>query len=312
MTTDIYAAGAVCWRRVGDDIMVLLIHRTQHRDISFPKGKVDPGETLPQTAVREVKEETGISVSLGINLGVISYPLSKKHEKHVYYWAAEVTEKAVQRSTFTPNKEVDALIWTPLEEVRSELSYRQDKEIFDVFAKLFTRKAHDTFSVILLRHARAELQGTEFPIDSERPLSELGEAQAQEIVPTIAAFGRHKIRSSTALRCRQTVEPLSTYLDRKVVYSEDLSQEAWETGEFDLRPLIGTIVCKKKNVVVCSHGPVLPEVARELVLATGSLPGSYVAESTALPVSGFSIFHFSRNNPSAGILSIETYPRLLR
>ncbi len=312
MTETVYASGAICWRRVGDEIMVLLIHRTQHRDVSFPKGKLDPGETLPQTAVREVTEETGISIKLGINLGVITYPISKGRTKHVQYWAAEVTDKAVARSTFTPNKEVDALLWTPLDRVRSELSYKKDKEMFDVFVKLVEHNAHDTFSVVLLRHAKAAPRSAEFPTDTERPLTELGHAQAQAVVPTIAAFGRHRIRSSTALRCEQTVAPLAMISKRPIVTTDDLSQDAWDQGEFDLRALLGSIVRKRKNTIICSHSPVLPEVARELALATGSLPGGYLSESTALPVSGFSVFHLSKAHPGAGILSIETYPKLLR
>lgn len=46
-TETVYAAGAVVWREIEDDVHVLVIHRTFHKDISLPKGKVDPGETFP-------------------------------------------------------------------------------------------------------------------------------------------------------------------------------------------------------------------------------------------------------------------------
>ncbi|GAA3597706.1 NUDIX hydrolase [Klugiella xanthotipulae] len=311
MTDLVYASGAVCWRRVGDELMILLIHRTQHKDISFPKGKLDPGETLPMTAVREVEEETGLAVSLGANLGSIHYPLPKGREKFVQYWAAEVSEEAVQRSTFMPNKEVDALIWTPLKKVRAALDYQQDKEIFDVFLALVERQAHDTFSVVLLRHAQAEPRGEAFPVDHLRPLTGLGRGQSLTIAPTIAAFGRAKILSSTAVRCRQTSAPLATLTSKKVATTEDLSQDAWDEGTGNLRGVLGKVVRQRKNVVLCSHRPVLPDIARELVLATGTIPGGYLTESTDLPVSGFSVFHLSQEHPSSGILSIETYPKLL-
>ena len=61
----VYAAGGVLWRLVEGKLRILLIHRTQYRDVTLPKGKVDPGETLAETAVREIHEETGIRVSLG-------------------------------------------------------------------------------------------------------------------------------------------------------------------------------------------------------------------------------------------------------
>ena len=76
-TFDEYAAGTVPFRYIIDEdgnpqLMVLLVHRTKWKDVSFPKGKLDPGETLPQAAARETLEETGIGVTLGVNLGTIS------------------------------------------------------------------------------------------------------------------------------------------------------------------------------------------------------------------------------------------------
>ena len=58
----IQAAGAVLWRRLSDElIQVALIHRPRYDDWSFPKGKVEQGETEINCAFREVFEETGIS-----------------------------------------------------------------------------------------------------------------------------------------------------------------------------------------------------------------------------------------------------------
>jgi 8-oxo-dGTP diphosphatase len=45
---EIFAAGAVCWREVGKDLMVAIIHRGRYQDWSFPKGKVDSGEKCPK------------------------------------------------------------------------------------------------------------------------------------------------------------------------------------------------------------------------------------------------------------------------
>ena len=68
--TAVYAGGGVVWRLVDDKVKVLLIHRTRYRDVTLPKGKVDPGEMLAETAVREIFEETGIRVALGVPVGV--------------------------------------------------------------------------------------------------------------------------------------------------------------------------------------------------------------------------------------------------
>lgn len=313
MSSVILAAGTVAYRRVsttdGEQIMVLLVHRTKQRDVSFPKGKLDPGESMPQAAVRETLEETGIAVSLGSNLGVIEYNLPNGRSKSVQYWAAEITEAAVHASTFRPNSEIAALEWAPLEKVRERLSYKADKQLFRVFERLVERNALDTFSVILLRHAKAEPRSDLFPEDHLRPLAEAGENQAETLVPTLEAFGPTRIWTSSATRCKQTVAPLAKHLAKKAKVREGLSQDAWDAGSTEeLRALAGKAVRKGGNVVVCTHRPVLPDVARELALATGSLPGEYLREAAALPPGGFSVFHISKQHPGAGILSIETYP----
>ncbi len=309
MSRVIHAAGTVCWRAVGDTIMVLLVHRTKQRDVSFPKGKLDKGESMPHAAVRETREETGLAVALGVNLGVIDYTLPNGDEKTVQYWAARVAEEAVQKSTFRPNGEISALEWVPLAKVRGRLTYPADRELFDVFARLAARDAIDTFSITLLRHAKAEPRGELWPEDRMRPLADAGEHQAETLVPMLSAFGPERIYASSALRCRDTVAPLAESLGKRVRVKEELSQDAWDAGDaHGLRAVIGKIVSRTRSAVVCTHSPVLPDAARELVLATGSLPGTYLAAATALPPGAFSVFHFSKKHPGAGILAVETYP----
>ncbi len=86
----VYAAGAVLWRPVadsGESIEIAMIHRPRYDDWSLPKGKVDPGETAPVAAVREVFEETGQHSHLGRCLTTITYPIDQGIKK-VHYWAA--------------------------------------------------------------------------------------------------------------------------------------------------------------------------------------------------------------------------------
>ena len=67
-TAEILAAGVLPWRVNGRGLEVLLIHRPDYDDWSWPKGKLDDGETLPECAVREVREEIGLDVDLGLPL----------------------------------------------------------------------------------------------------------------------------------------------------------------------------------------------------------------------------------------------------
>ena len=311
MTTAIYAAGAVCWRIVDGKMMVLVIHRTVHGDVTIPKGKVDPGESLPQTAVREILEETGLAVSLGVPVGIANYPLGNGREKIVHYWSAEVSEEAIRRSTFVPNGEVAALEWVTVKRARSYLSYPTDVEILEHFAALVDAGVTSTFAIIALRHGKAMAPSAWNGPDATRPLTARGVQQAASVVPTIAAWGPRRIISSTATRCVTTVTPLAVALGQEIRRSDLISQDAWEDGTSDVRAVVGKRVRARKTAVICSHGPVLPDILREVALATGTTQGSYLSDAAALETGAFSIVHLSLTNPSSGIIAIETHsPRV--
>ena len=57
---EVFAAGGVVCRQSGDTVEVLLVHRPRYDDWSLPKGKLDPGESFEDAALREVEEETGL------------------------------------------------------------------------------------------------------------------------------------------------------------------------------------------------------------------------------------------------------------
>ena len=118
----VFAAGALLWRMEEEVLKIALIHRGRYDDWSWPKGKVDPGETLPEAAVREIREETGLKVRLGVPLGIQRYKLANNNQKVVYYWAAEVTDRALETSNFEPNEEVSAVHWFTVAEVKEKLN----------------------------------------------------------------------------------------------------------------------------------------------------------------------------------------------
>lgn len=128
---EVRAAGGVIWRRRGDRVEVLIVHRPHREDWSLPKGKVDPGETVEETAQREVVEETGLTCGLDQPLGAVSYIDHKGRSKTVWYWAMTVLS-----GTPTQNDEVDEIVWLDVAEARARVDYDTDRTVLDRFAAL--------------------------------------------------------------------------------------------------------------------------------------------------------------------------------
>ena len=128
------AAGGVVWRPAADGgVEIVLVHRPRYDDWSLPKGKVDDGETWLATAVREVAEETGLTVEVGALLGDVAYPVRRRGRtvtKVVRYWALRATGGA-----FTPNEEVDELRWLPPAAAADLLTYDLDREVVARFRR---------------------------------------------------------------------------------------------------------------------------------------------------------------------------------
>jgi len=112
------AAGGLVRR----DSTVLLVHRPRYDDWTFPKGKADDGESDEDCALREVHEETGLRCALGDDLGLTTYADSKGRPKRVHWWAMSL----LADDGFTPNDEVDELLWLPPDEAADRLSYERD------------------------------------------------------------------------------------------------------------------------------------------------------------------------------------------
>ena len=305
--TAVYAAGGVVWRMVDGRLRVLVIHRTAYADVTLPKGKVDPGEALAETAVREIFEETGIQVSLGIPVGVSRYRMPNKRQKIVHYWAAEATEKAIRASAFVPNKEIAAIEWVSPRKALTYLSYPVDVEILEQFLTYVDDGVLSTFPIVVLRHAKALARDDWTGADAARPLSARGERQARALVGPLRAFGVRRIVSSDAARCVATVRPLAAELGREIQRTRLIGQDAWEDGTSDVRSVVGKRVRVRKPAVLCSHAPVLPGILAELALATGTLRGSYLGSASSLEVAAFSVVHLSATHPGSGIVSIETH-----
>jgi 8-oxo-dGTP diphosphatase len=121
------AAGGVV-RRVSDrgELEVAVVHRPRRGDWSLPKGKLDPGESWEEAAVREVEEETGLACRLVRRFGKTRYRDAKGRPKVVRYWLMDLAD-GENGNGFTPNREVDELRWCTPEEAADLLSYEHDR-----------------------------------------------------------------------------------------------------------------------------------------------------------------------------------------
>ena len=303
----VLAAGAVCWRIVDGRAKVLVVYRATHSDYSLPKGKLDPGETLPETAVREIREETGLGITLGPPLGTIDYTMPGGREKVVHYWAAEVDEHALELARFQPNDEIAALEWLPVAKARKKLTYPHDLDVLDRFEKLLDADCVRTFAIIAVRHGKAVSPSTWDGPDATRPLMHRGSDQAAGIANGIAAFGPEKIISSTAARCLATVAPLAALTGLEVKASDRISQDALENGTSDLPSVTRRRLRKRVTAVLCSHGPVLPRLIAEVAQQSGTAMDSAIRSASSLDTGDFTVLHLSRTNKAAGIVAVETH-----
>jgi 8-oxo-dGTP diphosphatase len=251
-TTAIFAAGAVLWRYAGesDEIQVALVHRPRYDDWSLPKGKVDPGETEPVTAVREVEEETGYAAKLGRRLASVSYPVGQGTKK-VRYWAARALG-----GEFTPGDEVDQLIWLPVADAMKCLQYPHDRKVLRRFAKL----PADTKTVLIVRHGTAGSRSRYKGDDRTRPLDKRGRAQAESLVGLLLAFGATDLYAAPRTRCHQTLEPLAEELGVAIHDEPLLTEEAYADDHQSGRHRVLEIAKTDGTPVICTQGKVIPDL----------------------------------------------------
>ncbi|HXR45070.1 MAG TPA: NUDIX domain-containing protein [Pseudolysinimonas sp.] len=304
----VLAAGAVCWR-VGADggVEILLVHRTQHRDTSLPKGKVDPGETLPETAVREIAEETGLLVGLGTPLGVVEYDLPGGRPKVVYYWAAEVDEQAVANSTFASNDEIERITWMTPARARAELTYPHDIDIVDRFTELYDSGRARTFAIIALRHGKAMPAANWDGPDHTRPLLQRGVDQALSVAPGIAAYRPARLFSSTAERCLRTIAPTSRITGLEVTEKKGISQDAYTPDGARVSRFVAKRLSRGVTAVLCSHGPVLPQIIAAVVRGTTSPGSAQLQRAGGLGTGEYAVLHVPVEHPESGIVAVEIH-----
>src|SRR5947209_11380718 len=120
MSLLVRAAGGIVVR----DGKVLLVHRPKYDDWSFPKGKLDDGESWAEGALREVEEETGLRCTIGEELGRTHYLVLQGPKEVRYYRMTSDGEPRAQN-------EVDEVRWVPFAEARELLTQQRDRELLE-------------------------------------------------------------------------------------------------------------------------------------------------------------------------------------
>lgn len=260
MSTTVWAAGAVVLRERDGRREVALEHRPAYDDWCLPKGKRARDESLQCCAVREVEEETGLVIRLGVPLDQQRYRLPRGDWKCVAWWVATVLDD----QGHVPDKEVDVVAWCPVEEALTRLSHDNERE---VLRQALEQPA--TTPVIVLRHGKARSRRRWRDRDDWlRPLARRGRRQARRLVTGLRPWAPVTVTTSTSTRCAQTVEPLATALGATVVGYVELSEERGipdpGTAEAVVRQLAIAAVHADETVVMCGHRPVLPTMLTAL------------------------------------------------
>ncbi len=123
------AAGGIPVRVGRNGLEVLLVHRPQYDDWSFPKGKCEPGESDEACALREVAEETGLVCALEAELPSTSYRDSRARAKRVRYWRLRVVAGELGFA-----HEVDGARWVSVAEAETLLTYERDLAVLRALA----------------------------------------------------------------------------------------------------------------------------------------------------------------------------------
>lgn len=266
----VVAAGALVWRRVGRHLEVLLVHRPRYDDWSFPKGKVDPGETVRACAVREVEEETGVPIALDQPLGMLSYRMSNHKKKVVHYWAArELAADSPARSARpkvrpASTSEIDDVQWVSTRIAYQILNHEDERELLGKLIDQFSERKLDTWTVIVVRHSRAvkrsawkKGKGSE----ETRPLTPLGAEQAKELVPLLSAYGVGSLISSPWERCVATLRPYAKKSGVDISERGEMTEAAWRKGKSGIKNLVDEeLRFADLPTALCVHRPTLETV----------------------------------------------------
>jgi 8-oxo-dGTP diphosphatase len=125
VSEDVLAAGGIPVREGAEGPEVVVVHRTRYDDWTFPKGKLEAGESDEDCALREVAEETGLRCALEHELPATRYVDGRGRAKRVRWWRMRVISGELRPRP----EEIDEARWVSPDEARTAVSYARDREL---------------------------------------------------------------------------------------------------------------------------------------------------------------------------------------
>lgn len=122
------SCGAVIFYKTKQNTKILLVKNSNGRYWSFPKGHIEQDENEQETAIREIKEETGLDVTICNGFREISEycPFGRIRKRVVFFLAQAFTD-----SVKIQEEEIDSFIWVDLQQAKKMCTYDNDLRIID-------------------------------------------------------------------------------------------------------------------------------------------------------------------------------------
>jgi 8-oxo-(d)GTP phosphatase len=266
----VLAAGAIVWRPGRSGRLELLVVRSARwNEWSWPKGKLKGRESPARCAVREVHEETGVRVELGVRLPSVSYLMPDGRPKEVTYWAGR------PRRTGDPTAgtdEIDDSLWLPAEEALQRVRPSSRGPAQALLARA-EDDALETTPLLVVRHAKARSRAHWEGGEATRPLTSTGERQARALARILGVWAPPRLLVSPWRRCLDTLRPYLAPQHRDAGTDLGapepevlplLSEEGLEHDRARVGALVTELIQGGDNALLCTHRPVLAEVVATL------------------------------------------------
>jgi bis(5'-nucleosidyl)-tetraphosphatase len=134
------SAGGVVHRAEAGQLQIVLVHRRQPPLWALPKGTPNSGETLSETAIREVTEETGLRVEIEEPIRAISYFFvhgRTRFHKTVHFFLMRPVGGRLEDH----DHEFDEVRWMQVEEALGLMTHATEREVLSRGVELLAERA---------------------------------------------------------------------------------------------------------------------------------------------------------------------------